>query len=92
MLDNLHHDTSFGLLGPSAAEKAAMQGPFVYFLPTDQICGPAHASNPTVQIVHSPTDMGRIIGLPRPTPAYLTSSSMIDPAVLVMLQRAASFL
>lgn len=73
--DNIHHPTSF-ILGMSAAEKAAKMGPFVYFLPTDQICGSHSMNSPSVQIVHAPTDMGRIIGLPSPTPAYLTSASM----------------
>jgi hypothetical protein len=67
----MHHETTafpgFGTKPPP--------GPFVYFLPTEQICGPhKHFSQPAVQIVQ-PAGVGRYMGVPKTTAAYLTSAS-----------------
>lgn len=78
----LHDDTSFlGPFGTSAVNK----GPFVYFLPTDKICGSGgHMGSPTVQIVQ-PAGIGRYMGVPKTTAAYLTSSSCGGPETSLAL-------
>jgi hypothetical protein len=79
-----HDLTAFPIFGKSSSSAAVAQnqsantGPFVYFLPTDQICGDpssqhAPSQTPMVQIVQ-PAGVGRYIGIPKPTPAYLTAA------------------
>ncbi len=90
----VHHEPSSFIFSRSTPQtqpvqqpNAPGQGPYVFFLPLDKLCGaPQHhhkATTPMVQIVQ-PAGVGRYIGVPKPAPAYLTSSSMPGNALTAL--------
>ena len=90
MIDQSHHlSTSFpggAGQGSDNGVDPSVKGPFVYFIPKDQICGTPQsmgsASPQTIQIYQPPAAPARFIGLSKPTPAYLTTASVGDDGLL----------
>lgn len=80
-----HIETSFPF-GPwsanKAAQAAAMRGPFVYFLPMNQLCS-QHPHHPMIQIYQPPAAPGRILGLVKDGPAYMQTMSVGENSALV---------
>ena len=80
---NHHELTAFPMLSKTT-QPLQGRGPYVFFLPINKLCGAQKhhaATTPMVQIVQ-PAGVGRYIGVPKPAPAYLTSASVPESALM----------